>query len=531
MTKYKPVVLIILDGWGLSPSWGGNALLMNKPENFLRLWRDYPHKILQALGAIEYGNVVGESRLGHLMIGAGRPVSGSHSKINKLIKNGAFFKNSVLKEAFSWAKEHNSNVHLVGMISSGGVHSDVDHLLALLSLAQREDFDRVFVDAISDGVDSGPQDALKFIEKISKKMQDLKIGKFSTICGRAYAMDRDEHWDDTGKYLDLITQSIGEKRKTAEEAVSKAYREKINDDKIPPTLLEKNPIKEKDAVIFFNFREDRMRQIARVFLDPKFRIFLWKPHIPKSLFLSTFTNYLGSKGKHLKAKIAFPEDEYKNTLSEVLSETNCRQLKVAESEKISHITSFFNGNHDEAFSREERKIISSPDVASYDLRPEMSAIPISKFVQKAISSKKYDFILINFANVDMVAHTGDILAVGKAVQILDAQLKKIVETNLKAGGATIITADHGNAEQMVNINKNVGERETLHTLNPVPFILITADNKKNFLKTAISYDPNTLSKIMQAKDTLADVAPTVLELLNIPKPKEMTGRTLIGRLD
>jgi 2,3-bisphosphoglycerate-independent phosphoglycerate mutase len=528
MTKFRPVVLIILDGWGLSPSWGGNALMMNNPKNIDHLWREYPHKILQALGAIEYGNVVGESRLGHLMLGAGRPVSGSHSLINAAIKEKKFFKNKVLKEAISWAKNKKSNLHLLGMISAGGVHSDIDHLLALLELAHRENFDRVFIDVITDGIDSGPTDALKFAAKIDKKIHELGVGKFSTVAGRYFAMDRDEHWDRIKKMFDCLTLGVGKKYETVQEAISQSYREGVTDEFIKPTILgEPKPIKKNDAVIFFNFREDRAKQLTRVFTQKNFRVFLWKPIIPENLFFATFTNYQ----KNLPCKVVFPGIIYKNGLSEVLAELGSKQLKVAESEKVSHVTSFFNGGREESFAHEERKIISSPDVASFDLRPEMSAEEVSRSVCKAIEADKYDFILVNFANVDMVAHTGNILAVGQAVQVLDKEVQKIVEANLKARGATIVTADHGNAEQMININQNVGERETLHTLNPVPFILITPKNKKNLLKISITYEPNALSKIIQAKDSLADVAPTILELLNIPKPKEMTGKTLIGRLE
>ena len=528
MTKYKPVVLIIMDGWGLSPSWGGNALMMNNPKNIDRLWRQYPHKILQALGAIEYGNVVGESRLGHLMLGAGRPVSGSHSIINRTIKDRSFFRNKVLKDAISWAKDKNSNLHLLGMISAGGVHSDVDHLLTLLELCHKENFDRVYIDAITDGIDSGPTDALKFIEKINHKIKELGTGHFSTINGRRFAMDRDEHWDRIRKAFESLTQGKGEKFETAEKAVSSNYRNGVTDEFIEPAVIgTPTPIKENDSIIFFNFREDRAKQLAKIFVGKNFRAFLWKPKVPDNLYFATFGNY----AEDLSLKIAFPSIVYKNGLSETLSESGFHQLKVAESEKASHVTSFFNGNNNGAYKFEERKIVSSPDVSSFDLRPEMSAEEVTRSVVKAIEAGKYDFILVNFANVDMVAHTGNIIAVGQAVQILDKAVQKIIDANLKVHGATIITADHGNAEQMINIDQNVGERETLHTLNPVPFILITPDNKKNLLKISISYEPNALAKIIQAKDTLADVAPTILELLNIPKPKEMTGKTLIGRLE
>ncbi|OGD57307.1 phosphoglycerate mutase (2,3-diphosphoglycerate-independent) [Candidatus Berkelbacteria bacterium RBG_13_40_8] len=532
MKRFKPIVLIILDGWGLSPSWGGNALMMNNPKNISALWRNYPHTILQALGAIEYGNVVGESRLGHLMIGAGRPVSGNHSRITAQIKNRKFFKNQILIEAFNWAKKHNSNIHLVGTISNGGVHADIDHLLALLDLAEIQDFKRVYIDAITDGTDSGPTDSLKFIEKIQNKINTLKFGEFASVIGRNLAMDRDEHWDKIKRYFDLLVFAKGEKFSTISEAISANYRKGKNDEFIAPSLIRlKNGkfsvIKENDAVIFFNFREDRARELTRVFTDPKFHIFLWQPEVPKNLYFATFTSYQ----KNLPSKVCFPDTHYADTLSEVLAKTNFKQLKVAESEKAAHVTYFFNGGIEEPFFGEERKIISSPNVTSYDKKPEMSAREITNAVVRAIKSDKYDFILVNFANIDMIAHTGNILAVGEAVKVIDEEIQKIVNGNLKNKGVTIITADHGNAEQMVSINQKIfNERETLHTLNPVPFILITPDNKKNLLRTALSYELNALSEIMSARDTLADVAPTILELMGLPKPKEMTGHSLITRL-
>lgn len=528
------VVLVILDGWGLSPSWGGNALVMNNPKNIDGFWRSYPHKILQALGAIEYGNVVGESRLGHMMIGTGRIVKSPHSRINQEIQSRKFFKNETLLGAFNWAKHNKSNVHLVGMISNGGVHSDIDHLLALLDMAHRQDFDNVFIDAITDGTDTGATQALEFVEKISNKITDLKLGQFSSICGRSLAMNRDEHWEKTRKYYEMLTMGKAKISDKIEKAISESYRNNLTDEYIEPILIKDNlgktnPIKEGDAIIFFNFREDRARQLAQVFLDKKFRKLLWKPKKLSDLYIATFSNYQ----KNLPAKVAFPDITYENNLSEILSKSNFKQLKIAESEKMAHVTYFLNGGREEAYIGEERKIISSPNVASYDLTPEMSSRLITKTAIEAIKSKKYDLIVINYANVDMIAHTGNIIAVGEAVQSLDEQVGQLVQSNLANGGTTMITADHGNAEQMVNISKktNTSERESTHTLNPVPFILVKNDLKKDLIKTSLSYGPNALSKIISATDSLADVAPTVLEIMGLPKPAEMTGHSLLSRLE
>lgn len=534
MQKNRPVVLTILDGWGLSPSWGGNALVMNNPKNIDALWRNYPHKVLQALGAIEYGNIVGESRLGHLMMGAGRSVKSPHTQINQAIKNRSFFKNPTLVGAFEWAKKNRTSVHLVGMISDGGVHSDIDHLLALLDLAFRQDFNNVFIDAITDGVDSGATQSLQFIDKINHKMKDLKLGQFSSVSGRNFAMDRDEHWDKIKKYYLAITTGRGNTGTAIEKIISESYRANLTDADILPSLVQdKNgmihPIRNGDAVIFFNFREDRARQLTRVFLDKKFGSLFWKPQRFSDLYFTTFTNYQ----KSLPAKVAFEDIVYQNNLSETISKANFKQLKIAESEKYAHVTYFFNGGKEEAYPGEERKIISSPNVASYDLKPEMSSKMVTRAVIDAIKRKKYDLIVVNFANVDMVAHTGNIIAVGKAVQTLDEQVGQIVNANLKVGGTTIITADHGNAEQMVNISQHRtdGEGETVHTLNPVPFICVRNGDKKDLIKTALSYGPNALSKIISATDSLADIAPTILELLDLPKPAEMTGHSLLSRLE
>lgn len=534
MRKNSPIVLIILDGWGLSPSWGGNALTMNNPKNIDSLWRDYPHKVLQALGAIESGNVVGESRLGHLMMGAGRIVRSPHTRINQAIKDRQFFKNRVLIDAFEWARKNKTAVHLMGMISQSGVHSDVNHLLALLDLAHRVGFDRVFVDAITDGVDSGPAESLRFVDIISHKMKDLKLGQFSSVAGRSFAMDRNQHWDKIKKYYTTLTSDQSEIKPSIEKVISESYRQNLTDSVILPTLISDqkgqfHPIKNGDAVIFFNFREDRVRQLTQVFLDQKFGSLFWKPIKIHDLYFATLTNYQ----KNLPAKVAFENEIYPNNLSETIAKANFKQLKVAESEKYAHVTYFFNGGREEAYDGEDRKIIPSPNVASFDQKPEMSSRALTKTVIEAIKKNKHDLIVVNFANVDLVAHTGNIIAVGNAVQSLDEQVNQIVKINLAQGGSTLITADHGNAEQMVNVSRSNDneEKETVHTLNPVPFILVKKDNKKVLSKTSLSYGPNALSKIIEAKDTLADVAPTILELLELPKPTEMTGHSLLNRLE
>ena len=531
--EFKPVVLIIMDGWGLSPSWGGNALSMNNPKNIESLWRLYPHAVLQALSAIQDDEIVGDSRLGHTLIGSGRSVMSNYAIINESIKTRTFFRNETLLGAINWAKKNNSNLHLVGLISDGGVHAHIDHLLALLRLAHEQNFDRVLIDAITDGTDSGATDALRYIEKIENKTQELGIGKFSSIAGRFYAMDRDEQWDRVSLYYKTITQKDSPTIAGIRKAITTAYEQGLNDEYIKPSLItdEKNniyPITNNDAIIFFNFREDRAREITKVFAEPNFKQLFWRPKRPEDLYIATFVNYQ----KNLPVKVVFPDMNYRNCLSEIVSKAYFKQLKIAESQKYAHVTYFFNGGVEEPFIGEERKIVSSLNIDSYDKAPQMSAAAITTATIKAIKSNQYELIVINFANVDMVAHTGNIVATGQAVQVIDKAVGEIVSENLKAGGATIITADHGNAEQMVQLKQSLkGERKTTHTLNPVPFILVTGKNKKNLIQSAVSSQTNALGKILAAKSSLADVAPTILELMGIPKPAEMTGRSILRNLE
>lgn len=531
MYKVGPTVLLILDGWGLSPSWGGNALSMNNPKNIDALWRNYPHTVLQALSAISHGEIVGDSHLGHTMIGAGRVVESNLGRVNQAIKTRHFYKNEALLGAINWAKRNNSNLHLVGLISEGGVHSHLDHLLALLNLCQREGFDRVFVDAITDGTDSGSTDALRFIEKLETKFTELRLGQFSSVGGRFWAMDRDENWERVKKYYDVLTLGSSELSPTIKQAISNNYRKGANDEYIEPTSIasknnEKIVIKNDDAIIFFNFREDRSRELTRLFLDQNFRKMFWRPKKLTDLYVASFVNY----GANLPTRVAFPEKINPNTLSEVLSRANFRQLKIAESQKQAHVTTFFNSGA-KTWPGEDVRIVSSPHVISYDQRPEMSGQAVADNTIKGIKSRQYDFIVTNFANVDMVAHTGNIIATGQAIQFVDQCIRKIVDANLSVNGTTIITADHGNAEQMLELKKNLAEEEKAHTMNPVPFILITPQNNKNLLQSALIHRQNVLAKIVTSKDTLADVAPTILELMKLPKPKEMTGHSLLNKLE
>jgi len=522
--------LIILDGWGLSPAWGGNATLLRKPENINRLWREYPHKILQAFTMIagKYG-VVGDSRLGHSTIAAGRRIRQNLEIISSSIENKSFYKNKVLKGAFDHAKKNHSKVHLVGLLSNGGIHAHLDHILALLEMASRENFKDVYLHLFTDGIDSGEFDGLIFADKITKKMFHLNLGAFASVCGRLYAMDRNRDYLKTKTVFQFLVEGNGISAPNIQSALSAGYRRGENDFNLEPTIIEnengKTRITDNDAVIFFNFRSDRIAQLTEFFSRPGFKIRFWRPNIPKNLYLVSMTNYR----KDLNLKVAFEQEKIHKTLGEVLSFYQARQLRIAEQEKAAHVTSFFNCRED-IFPFEDRKIVSSMNVDNWAERPEMSAGGITKEAIKAIKSKHYDFILINFANVDSIAHSGNISATARAVKIVDDQVGKIVKVNLETKGATIISADHGNAEQIVKLNENQ-DPETKHTLNPVPFILVMPDNRKNLIQGAFSTPSSTLSKIITAKETLADIAPTILEILNLPKPTEMTGHSLLKKLE
>lgn len=518
MSKYKPVILIILDGWGISPSWGGNALAVYPPKNINRLWRDYPHKVLQAftLLAGKYG-VVGDSRLGHSTIAAGRRIVQDLEVISESIADKSFYKNKVLRAAIDRARQNKSNLHLIGLLSSGGIHSHISHLEALLELCYRQDFDRVFIDAILDGIDSGEFDGLGFVEKIKRKILECGIGEFSSIIGRSFAMDRLGDQKKTFQAVELFTAATAPKFSTAAEAVSAGYKNGFTDFTLPGRIVNTREgtmsVTKDDVLIFFNFRGDRSQGLVKAV-----RQALQNPHVV------TFTRY----SEDLTVEVAFPPKEIKETLGEILAKNQKRQLHLAEQEKQAHVTSFFDCRA-WPYDGEEIQIVPSRRVSVLK-NPRMATPRLAELAVKAIKSRRYDFILLNLANVDAVSHTGDIMAARTAIATVDEAVAKIVTENLCAKGATIITADHGNIEQMRKVNARQ-DPETKHTLNPVPFILVTADNKRNLVKSALTFPSHSLSKIITATDTLTDVAPTVCELLGVPRSDLMTGHSLINRLE
>ncbi|MGP8337325.1 MAG: 2,3-bisphosphoglycerate-independent phosphoglycerate mutase [Methanosarcinaceae archaeon] len=515
MTKVKrPLLLMILDGWGYLQLNNGNAVLAANTPNIDRLVETYPTSILEASGeavGLPAGQM-GNSEVGHMNIGAGRVVYQDLSRINRSIDKGDFFTNHVFLDAIKNAKKHNSSLHLMGLLSSGGVHSHVKHLRALIDLASREGLVQVYVHIFLDGRDVPPSCAIEDIKKNKKTCGDFGVGNIATVSGRYYAMDRDQRWDRVKLAYEALTLGVGLYAKDAETAVGESYVRNETDEFVKPTVIigeNGKPtaiIKDNDSVIFFNFRPDRARQLTYAFVKNDFDGFERKVH-PKVHF-ACMTQY----DEKLDLPIAYPHEELKNTLGEVLSKNHLKQLRIAETEKYAHVTFFFNGGAEAPYEGGDRCLIPSPKVVTYDLKPEMSAYGITGKVIERIDSGKYDVIILNYANMDMVGHTGIFDAAVKAVETVDECVGKVIDVLLKAGGSAIITSDHGNAEQIVDYA--TGEAHTAHTCNPVQCICVNNDNM-----------------ISLQNGKLSDIAPTMLELLGIGKPIEMTGRSLIKKYD
>lgn len=508
----KPICLMILDGWGLSAQIEGNAIRLAKTPNMDNYYKIYPNTRLDASGeavGLPEGQM-GNSEVGHLNIGAGRVVYQELTRINKEIKNGTFLKNKVLTEAIENVKKNNTSLHLMGLVSDGGVHSHIEHLKALINLVNNNKIENLFIHAFLDGRDVPPRSAIKYLKGMDYYLKEKGIGEISSVSGRYYSMDRDNRWDRTKKSYDALVYRIGEKFKTATDIVEKSYSNGINDEFVIPSLVrsrdeEKAKIKTGDSIIFFNFRPDRARQITRAFISESFNKFDRGKKPPRVNFVC-MTQY----DKTYNVPVAFPYRNIRNTLGEVISNNNLRQLRIAETEKYAHVTFFFNGGIEKPFKGEDRILIPSPKVATYDLKPEMSASGITDAVLDKIKLKKYDVIILNYANPDMVGHTGYLDAAVKAVETVDRYVGRVVEGLNKVGGLAIITADHGNVEKMIDpIEKKI---ITAHTTAPVPFVVCRTETK---LK-----DKNDNFK-------LGDIAPTILDLLKIEKPEEMTGESII----
>jgi 2,3-bisphosphoglycerate-independent phosphoglycerate mutase len=525
--KYRPVVLIVLDGFGIAPLHPGNAVALSRKPVFDNLVRSYPHAIIHASGE-EVGLPkfeVGNSEVGHMNLGSGRVMYQELPKIDKTIQDSSFFKKEAIQGAFNHVKENNSALHFLGLVSPGGVHSHVRHLYALLLQAKKEGIKNVFIHAFTDGRDAPRQSAIDFIAELSDQIKKIGIGKIATICGRFYAMDRDKRWPRVEEAYNAIVLGQGKKSKNALEAIKASYREKIYDEELKPIVLVENgklvaQIKENDAAIFFNFRSDRAKQLTRALTSPSFDGF--KKELIPNLFFVTMTEY----DKGLPVKVVFPTEKTKNILGEAISRAGLKQLRIAETEKYAHVTVFFNCGRIDHFPGEDRILVPSPQVSSYDKKPEMSAHIITEKLLQQLLQNKYDFILINFANPDMVGHTGVIPAAIKGIEAVDMCLGKIINQVLRLGGACIVTADHGNADVMINLI--TGEVDKEHTTNPVPFIVVSRDREK-YTKEEGPMGPGgevDLS-LISPMGVLSDVSTSILDLLGIIKPKEMTGVSLL----
>ena len=504
----KITALIILDGWGIGPDYEGNAIKRAKTPNFDVLMRRYPNTTLSTSGndvGLPKGQM-GNSEVGHLNIGAGRIVYQDLTRITMSIENGDFEKNEAFINAINYVKENKSTLHLIGLLSDGGVHSHQTHLYSLIELAKKNDLSDVQIHCITDGRDVSPTSSPNYIKELVKKTKALGVGHVASIMGRYYAMDRNRQWDRVQLAYNALTQGLGERFKDPIEAIRTSYMNGVTDEFIKPLLIEKEngelgTVKDKDAVIFFNFRPDRARQITRAFVDHDFPYFDRKKLDIKYVCMTLYDKTIEN------VEIAYKPHFVQNTLGEYLSSLDIKQLRAAETEKYAHVTYFFNGEIEEPFKNEVRILIPSPDVATYDLKPEMSAIELKNMILDQLDKDIYQVMIINFANPDMVGHTGDIEAAIKAVETVDKCLGEIVNYIIRLDGTAIITADHGNCEEM--FDRLTLDKINSHSTNRVPFIVV--DSKKFKLKEGI----------------LADVAPTMLDLMGIEKPIEMTGNSLI----
>jgi len=522
----KPTILMILDGWGIASPSRGNAISQAKTPNFNNLIANYPTVALQASGEVvglTWGEM-GNSEVGHLSIGAGRTIYQSLARIHKSIITKTFFSNPVFLSLQKHIENNASSLHLIGLVSNGGVHSHQDHLHALLDMCKELGIKNVFVHAILDGRDTERDEGINNIRALEKKMSEVKIGKIASISGRFYAMDRDRHWDRTDMAYKAMAE--GEAKHTAEnplQAIESSYSNHIYDEEFEPCVITKggNPItkiQDGDGAIFFNFRQDRARQLTAAFILPGFEKF--KRRYCKNLYAVTFTEYDNS----FPAEVAFPPIEIKNTLPQVIASNGLHQLHAAETEKYAHVTFFLNGGIENPLENEERILVPSPSVSSYDQKPEMSAYDLTSKVIKEIQKNKHHFIVMNFANADMVGHTGNMRATIEAVQVLDECMDKIVKQTLAKNGTIFITADHGNAEEIMNIH--TGEIIKEHSKNPVPFIMINEEWTGKSSRFETSMSGNDLSTLTPA-GMLTDIAPTILKFLHLDIPKEMTGSPLI----
>jgi 2,3-bisphosphoglycerate-independent phosphoglycerate mutase len=505
----KTVMLLILDGWGIREEVPGNAIKLAHPSYYDSLLANYPNIALEASGeavGLPDGQM-GNSEVGHLNMGAGRVVYQEITRINKSIREGDFFSNSVLLSAINHVKSSGGTLHIMGLVSDGGVHSSLEHLMALLDLAKQQAFSQVCVHAFLDGRDVPPQSAEQYLRRVEEKLIALDFPQIATINGRYYAMDRDNRWERTQKAYDNLVLAHGRKHPFSVDALLWSYKQEVYDEFVEPAVTDftYEGIKDGDAILFFNFRPDRARQITRAFTQPNFNGFKREKPL-ENLYFGCMTLYDAT----FNLPVAYPKQKMDNILAQVLSEHGLTQFRTAETEKYAHVTFFFNGGFEPPYPGEERFLVPSPKVATYDLLPEMSVAQVTDVICEALNSRKYDFVVANFANPDMVGHTGILEAAEEAVKAIDVSIQRVAETILKNDGILLITADHGNCETMIDEN---GGPHTAHTTNLVPLILVSnrpelkLDNSRRY--------------------SLSDMAPTILELFGLPKPPEMTSPSVL----
>ncbi|TVX99146.1 2,3-bisphosphoglycerate-independent phosphoglycerate mutase [Cohnella terricola] len=511
MAAPRPVALVILDGFGLRDNVHGNAVAQAKKPNFDRLWDNFPHTTLTASGeavGLPDGQM-GNSEVGHLNIGAGRIVYQDLTRISKSIRDQDFFENPTLLEAVRHAKSNNKKLHLYGLLSDGGVHSHIEHLFALLELAKKEGLEQVCIHGFLDGRDVSPDSAVNYLAQLQSKIEEIGVGRIATIQGRYYAMDRDKRWERTEKSYQAMVYGEGPTAVDPIAAVKESYEKSVFDEFVLPTVIvgaDGKPVglvESEDSVIFFNFRPDRAIQLSNVFTNEDFRGFDRGPGFPKNLHFVCMTLFAETVGGY----VAYKPKELDNTFGEVLVQHGKKQLRIAETEKYPHVTFFFSGGRDHVLEGETRILINSPKVATYDLQPEMSIYEVTDALVKEVEADKHDAIVLNFANPDMVGHSGMLEPTIKAVEATDECLGRVVDAVVGKGGVVVIIADHGNADMVIDDNERPF---TAHTTNLVPCIVTEAGHT------------------LREGGVLADVAPTLLKLMQLPQPEQMTGKSLIN---
>ena len=503
----KPVALIIMDGFGHNPDSYGNAIAAAKKPNLDKYWAEYPHNYIGASG-LDVGlpdGQMGNSEVGHTNIGAGRIVYQMLVKISKDIKDGTFFENKAIKASMEACKAKGSALHLMGLLSPGGVHSHMEHMYGIVEMAKKMGLEKVYIHAFLDGRDVPPSSAAEYMEEAVKELEKIGLGKIATISGRFYAMDRDNAWDRVEKAYSAMVYGEGVQEKCPVQAIRNSYDNGVTDEFMLPTVIEGGAqIKADDSVIFFNFRPDRARQITRSFVDPDFSGFERK----NGFFPLNFVCMAQYDATMPNVTVAYPPEQLTMTMGEYLAKLGKTQLRIAETQKYAHVTFFFNGGEEKTFEGEDRILIKSPDVETFDMKPEMSAYEVCDAVVDAINSDKYDVIILNYANCDMVGHTGVFDAAVQAVEAVDECVGRMVDAILAKGGSALITADHGNADKMMEPD---GSPFTAHTTNPVPLIAV-----------------GETGEIIDG-GVLADLAPTMLGIMGVPQPAEMTGKNLLKK--